>query len=164
MRKCKVCGKEFSSRNPDENYCSLECKEIAHQPKKCLYCGNLFKPKRIDCIYCSPECRSADKGRKNKEYLKAYRENVKKGRVHHWVKKPKPEKRKEPKLFSEACKEMARLGLKYQDYLAFREKRNNMECKEFEKCYEKMLEQIKDPDEAFREVEHKCYECKKGEK
>lgn len=102
---CKYCGKEFTTDNHRQKYCTVECRDKAYKEKRfkplgtrvfeCEFCGELFEAdsKRR---FCTPECR-----------LKYERG------------KRKPKKTKKPKLsLNQVAKLSREEGLSYGQYCA----------------------------------------------
>ena len=77
MRKCVVCGKEFTPRNFTVKCCSKEC-SFAHKraykkerdaalilyDRLCLFCGKPFTPKTVQQRCCSASCNVAWQARR----------------------------------------------------------------------------------------------------
>ncbi len=68
IKKCKECGKEFSTNDSKRHYCSHECyilfqtKRRAEPEKRiCLVCGKEFITTHWSKRYCSAECRKKAK-------------------------------------------------------------------------------------------------------
>ena len=73
VKRCPVCGKEFTDKSGRRTYCSPECKKeggkrvraawleahrvpVKYTRKHCLMCQELFTPVSPNQKYCSAEC------------------------------------------------------------------------------------------------------------
>ncbi len=68
-RKCRNCGKEYSTGDWRKRFCTAECKIVWHNAqrpttqqivRKCVVCGTEFKPQQkrgVGRKWCTEECR-----------------------------------------------------------------------------------------------------------
>ena len=71
MKICKICGKEFETRNSRQLCCSKECskqnrRNIVHEhykpvprfvQKTCPVCGTVFQTDEHQRVFCSAQCQ-----------------------------------------------------------------------------------------------------------
>lgn len=86
IKKCKFCGKEFSSNDKRKIFCCRKCKDKYRDlqkklnnpnnlsiPRVCKICGKEFIPKSPNACICSDECRLENYRIKNRERNKTER-------------------------------------------------------------------------------------------
>lgn len=63
-KKCKECGKEYSTNDSKRHYCSPECyaefqrkRRAEPEERVCMMCGKTFVTTHWSKRYCSSECR-----------------------------------------------------------------------------------------------------------
>ena len=84
-KKCNKCKKKFTTKKPNQIYCSAECSPHARKPtkikeKKCNICMASFKTNLSLKKYCSKKCAIQSyvhKKNKEKNYTKIYVSNCK---------------------------------------------------------------------------------------
>src|SRR5581483_4475491 len=71
VRKCELCGTEYTARKRSQRYCSKKCNDRASQQRpsievrtvECADCHKSFKSKRSNARFCSRECALIFHGR-----------------------------------------------------------------------------------------------------
>ena len=76
--RCKYCGQEFVQQHGNQQYCSIECRDMmsgrcthrAGTVKQCEYCGTEFIAVKGSEKFCSAECRRENRSKSEKEQRK----------------------------------------------------------------------------------------------
>lgn len=91
LRKCKICGREFSATHGNQAFCSAECKAEAEKKRQrewyrkkngvpdsavCVICGVQFKPKGPRNKCCSKECSRKNKQQSSARWYAAHKKGA----------------------------------------------------------------------------------------
>jgi 5-methylcytosine-specific restriction endonuclease McrA len=70
IKTCKMCEKEFESKNKQTLYCSKYCQgQSKKKPRTCTHCGSIFMSKSKQQRFCSNSCGSRHNGQKTQVTL-----------------------------------------------------------------------------------------------